>query len=187
MIASRSLNLSTSDTKLGTNDTNSDILHSLSHRGVLFLDELPEFGQNVLEVLRQPLEDKVVTISRAQGTVTYPANFMLIAAMNPCPCGYYGDPVKECSCSAMAIAPYQKKISGPLIDGIDIHVEVDTVDERAADLLLVAGDGHGGTTAFFHRIAVIAAGAGIHGCDQHKVRGVGDCALGTRDCDNFIL
>src|SRR5579885_1728033 len=107
---------------------------SLAHRGVLFLDELPEFGQNVLEVLRQPLEDKVVTISRAQSTITYPANFMLIGAMNPCPCGFYGDPVKECTCSAMAIARYQKKISGPLLDRIDIHVEVPRVDyEKLAD------------------------------------------------------
>ena len=100
----------------------------------MFLDELPEFGQNVLEVLRQPLEDKVVTISRAQGTITYPANFMLVAAMNPCPCGHYGDPVKECTCSAMAIARYQKRISGPLLDRIDIHVEVPRVDyEKLAD------------------------------------------------------
>ncbi len=107
---------------------------SLSHRGVLFLDELPEFGQTVLEVLRQPLEDKVVTISRAQGTITYPANFMLVAAMNPCPCGYYGDPVKECTCSAMSIARYQKRISGPLMDRIDIHAEVPRVDyEKLAD------------------------------------------------------
>ncbi len=107
---------------------------SLAHRGVLFLDELPEFGQNVLEVLRQPLEDKVVTISRAQGTITYPANFMLIASMNPCPCGYYGDPVRECTCSVTAITRYQKRISGPLLDRIDIHVEVPRVDyEKLAD------------------------------------------------------
>lgn len=101
---------------------------SLAHRGVLFLDELPEFGQNVLEVLRQPLEDKVVTISRAQGAVTFPANFMLIAAMNPCPCGYYDDRVRECTCSSSAIQRYQKRISGPLLDRIDIHVEVPRID-----------------------------------------------------------
>jgi magnesium chelatase family protein len=107
---------------------------SLAHRGVLFLDELPEFGQNVLEVLRQPLEDKVVTIARAQGTITYPANFMLIAAMNPCPCGYYTDPARACSCSPAAIIRYQKRISGPLLDRIDIHVEVPRVNyEKLAD------------------------------------------------------
>ncbi len=111
---------------------------SLAHRGVLFLDELPEFGHNVLEVLRQPLEDKVVTISRAQGTITYPASFILVAAMNPCPCGFFNDPVKECSCSATSIAHYQKRISGPLLDRIDIHVEVPRVDyEKLADKRLM--------------------------------------------------
>jgi magnesium chelatase family protein len=107
---------------------------SLSHRGVLFLDELPEFGHADLEVLRQPLEDKMVTISRAQGSVTFPANFMLVAAMNPCPCGYYGDPFKECTCSSTVISRYQKRISGPLLDRIDIFVEVPRVDyEKLAD------------------------------------------------------
>lgn len=101
---------------------------TLSHRGVLFLDELPEFGQQVLEVMRQPLEDRTVTISRAQGTITYPANFMLIAAMNPCPCGFYGDPTKECSCSESSVSRYQKRISGPLLDRIDIFVEVPRVE-----------------------------------------------------------
>lgn len=101
---------------------------TLSHRGVLFLDELPEFGQQVLEVLRQPIEDRTVTISRAQGTVTYPANFMLITAMNPCPCGFYGDPTKECTCSESTVSRYQRRISGPLLDRIDIFVEVPRVD-----------------------------------------------------------
>ena len=107
---------------------------SLSHRGVLFLDELPEFGHADLEVLRQPLEDRVVTISRAQGSVTFPANFMLVGAMNPCPCGYYGDPVKECTCSPMLVSRYQKRISGPLLDRIDIFAEVPRVEyDKLAD------------------------------------------------------
>ena len=101
---------------------------TLSHRGVLFLDELPEFGHASLEVLRQPIEDKVVTISRAQGTTTYPANFMLVAAMNPCPCGYSGDPEQACTCSPSSVSRYQRRISGPLLDRFDIFVNVPRVE-----------------------------------------------------------
>ncbi len=97
---------------------------SLAHRGILFLDEMPEFNRRVLEVLRQPMEDKQVTISRAQGSLTFPANFTLIAAMNPCPCGYYGDPERACTCSLGAIQRYRQRISGPLLDRIDLHIEV---------------------------------------------------------------
>jgi magnesium chelatase family protein len=107
---------------------------SLSHRGVLFLDELPEFGHSLLEVLRQPLEDKVVTISRAQGRVTFPANFMLVGAMNPCPCGYYGDPFRQCTCPSSLVSRYQRRISGPFIDRVDIFVEVPHIDyEKLTD------------------------------------------------------
>jgi magnesium chelatase family protein len=97
---------------------------SLAHRGVLFLDELPEFGMRNLETLRQPLEDRVITIARAAGSLTYPANFILVAAMNPCPCGFFGDEQKQCSCSLSAVQRYQQRISGPLMDRIDIHLEM---------------------------------------------------------------
>jgi magnesium chelatase family protein len=103
---------------------------SLAHNGVLFLDELPEYKKHVLEVLRQPLEDQHVTISRAASTLTYPSNFMLIAAMNPCPCGYLSDPKHECRCTYSQIHRYRSKISGPLLDRIDIHVEVPAVPFR---------------------------------------------------------
>lgn len=100
---------------------------SLAHNGVLFLDELPEFNKNTLEVMRGPLEDGIVTISRINATLSYPCNFMFVASMNPCPCGYYGSKDKECTCSEQAIQKYMGKISGPLLDRIDIQVEVTPV------------------------------------------------------------
>jgi magnesium chelatase family protein len=109
---------------------------SLAHNGVLFLDELPEYKRTVLEVMRQPLEDRCVTISRAKFSVDYPAGFMLIAAMNPCPCGYYNHPEKECVCGPGIVQRYLNKISGPLLDRIDLHVEVTPVsfDELTNDV-----------------------------------------------------
>ena len=103
---------------------------SLAHLGVLFLDELPEYPRATLEALRQPLEDRSISIARSNGRITYPADFMLIATMNPCPCGYYGDPDKECVCSAIQIQMYQKRISGPLLDRIDLVLNVTKVDHN---------------------------------------------------------
>ena len=112
---------------------------SLAHRGILFLDEFPEFKKNVLEMLRQPLEDGQVSISRAALSLTYPANFMLVAAMNPCPCGFLGDPQHDCTCTPPMLQRYRNRLSGPLLDRIDLHVEVprvphkDLTDERKSE------------------------------------------------------
>ena len=107
---------------------------SLSHYGVLFLDELPEFGHSLLEILRQPMEDKMVTISRARGSLTFPSNFMLVGAMNPCPCGYYGDPFRQCTCRPSLVSRYQKRISGPFLDRVDIFIEVPHINyEKLSD------------------------------------------------------
>ncbi|MDQ6674463.1 MAG: ATP-binding protein, partial [Chloroflexota bacterium] len=101
---------------------------SLAHRGVLFLDEMPEFHPRVLEVMRQPIEDGVVTIARARETLSFPAKFMLIAARNPCPCGYYGDSMRACVCPESTVTRYQKRLSGPILDRIDMHLSIGRVD-----------------------------------------------------------
>ncbi|MFR9671328.1 MAG: ATP-binding protein, partial [Rikenellaceae bacterium] len=112
---------------------------SLANNGILFLDEMPEFGRNLLEILRQPLEEKQITIARARYNVCYPANFTLVASMNPCPCGYYNHPTKECTCSSGAVHRYLGRVSGPLLDRIDLQIEVAPVsisqinDERAEE------------------------------------------------------
>ena len=122
----------------GTNPGPGEV--SLAHHGVLFLDELPEFRRQTLEVMRQPLEDGHVTISRAAGSLTFPARFMLVTAMNPCPCGFYGDSKRQCRCSVRQIENYRQKISGPLLDRIDIHVEVPLVDFRELTSDTITGE-----------------------------------------------
>jgi magnesium chelatase family protein len=124
---------------------------SMAHHGVLFLDELPEFNRRTLEVLRQPLEDRVVTISRALTSTTFPADFMLVAALNPCPCGYRNDPRRSCNCSTPQIERYMGKISGPLLDRIDIHVEV-----PAAEFKELASKKLGTSTAAIRELVVAA-------------------------------
>ncbi len=126
---------------------------SLAHHGVLFLDELPEFDGAVLEGLRQPLEDRIVTISRAAGTATFPASFTLVAARNPCPCGHYGDKARSCTCSIASVMRYERKVSGPLLDRIDMHLAVPRVDTRA---LLEGADGESSRSV---RERVVAARA----------------------------
>jgi len=129
-----------------TNPTPGEV--SIAHNGVLFLDELPEFKRTTLEVMRQPLEDGKVTISRAAGTMTFPAEFVLVAAMNPCPCGYFGDPSRECRCSPVQIERYRNRISGPLLDRIDIHVEAPAVAFKE-----LSGTGHAESSADIrHRV-----------------------------------
>ena len=103
---------------------------SLAHNGVLFLDELPEFKKHVLEVLRQPLEDGTVTIARAATSLNFPARFMLVAAMNPCPCGFLGDRIRSCTCSPLQVQRYRSRLSGPLLDRIDMHIEVPAVQVK---------------------------------------------------------
>ncbi|HEX5791086.1 MAG TPA: YifB family Mg chelatase-like AAA ATPase [Luteolibacter sp.] len=125
---------------------------SLAHHGVLFLDELPEFRRQTLEVMRQPLEDGRVTISRASGSLTFPSRFMLVAAMNPCPCGYHGDPRRHCRCSPRQIEQYRQRISGPLLDRIDLHVEVPPLEYRE-----LAGEGSSGESSAIVRERVSAA------------------------------
>ncbi len=148
---------------------------SLAHRGVLFLDELPEFRRNVLEVLRQPLEDGQVTIARAAMTVTFPCEFMLVAAMNPCPCGFYTDPKRECRCTQKKISAYRNKISGPLLDRIDIHIEVPAV--TFGDL---SGLGAGESSASIRERAVEARHR-----QRSRFKGYGHvrCNADMRACD----
>jgi magnesium chelatase family protein len=151
---------------------------SLAHNGVLFLDEMPEFRKNVLEVLRQPMETGIVTISRANSTVTYPANFILVGAMNPCPCGFFGDEKRECTCSFREIQRYRAKISGPLMDRIDIHIDVPSVPFK--DL---TGVGQGESSSHIHQ-RVLAAKT-IQEKRFHKTKIHSNAMMNTRQIKRF--
>jgi magnesium chelatase family protein len=151
---------------------------SLAHNGVLFLDEMPEFRKNVLEVLRQPMETGVVTISRANSTVTYPANFILVGAMNPCPCGFFGDQKRECTCSYREIQRYRAKISGPLMDRIDIHIDVPSVPFK--DL---TGVGQGESSSYIYQ-RVLAAKT-IQEKRFHKTKIHSNAMMNTRQIRRF--
>ena len=162
---------------------------SMAHNGVLFLDELPEFQRNVLEVLRQPLEDGVVTISRVAGTIEFPARFMMVAAMNPCPCGYYGDPERECSCTPPMISRYRSRISGPLMDRIDIQVPVPSVKYREIS------DKQDAESSANIRKRVVAArnrqheifeGTGIYCNAQMNQKQIKSCCLRTQDAEKLL-
>lgn len=151
---------------------------SLAHNGVLFLDELPEFKRNVLEVLRQPLEDGTITVSRAIGSISYPASFMLVAAMNPCPCGFFTDPQKECGCTPPQIQRYRARVSGPLLDRIDIQVEVPAVRYQE----LASRDGGEPSTVIRQRINDARA---IQ-LKRFEKRGVhANAQMGTKDIKRF--
>ncbi|MCP5534094.1 MAG: YifB family Mg chelatase-like AAA ATPase [Akkermansiaceae bacterium] len=161
----------------GTNPGPGEV--SLAHHGVLFLDELPEFRRSTLEVMRQPLEDGDVTISRAAGSLTFPARFMLVAAMNPCPCGYYGDLKRQCRCTSRQIENYRQRISGPLLDRIDLHVEVPLVDFRE-----LSSDGGSGETSETIR-ARVAEARNIQNSRFHKSSTRSNSAMSPRQVKQF--
>jgi magnesium chelatase family protein len=151
---------------------------SLAHNGVLFLDELPEFKKHVLEVLRQPLEDRMVTIARAASSLTYPSSFMLVAAMNPCPCGYYSDPKHACRCSVTHIRRYRSKISGPLLDRIDIHVEVPAVPYKDLEKHTTSES----SEAILRRVT---AARGIQGERLNKTKIHANAQMGSRHIKKY--
>jgi magnesium chelatase family protein len=138
---------------------------SLAHNGLLFLDEFPEFPRNVLEILRQPIEDASVTIARSSMTLCFPASFMLVAAMNPCPCGYYGDPTRECRCTPAIIQRYLGKISGPLLDRIDIQIEVPAVPYKE----LRAGEVAESSADMLARVEAARAIQAARGCSNSRM------------------